>query len=190
MVQRVLTAPLDAAGALTLQQIAPERRLIELEFYYPLAELTAAGLQQVLAAHGFAADLQQEIGLLTFAPARGYMKGFIDLVFEADGRFYLVDYKSNWLGNTIAAYGAAALRQVMARETYFLQYIIYTLALHRYLRLRVPDYDYDSHLGGVFYLFLRGMDPDFPHYGIFRDRPPRQLVQALDAYLETGVPGR
>jgi exodeoxyribonuclease V beta subunit len=115
------------------------------------------------------------------------MKGFMDLVFESDGRFYLVDYKSNWLGPEPEAYRRERLDEAMARESYLLQYLIYTVALHRYLRLRVPDYDYERHFGGVFYLFLRGMDPALgPACGVFHDRPAPALVAALDELMTTG----
>ena len=112
------------------------------------------------------------------------MKGFIDLVFEAEGRFYLVDYKSNWLGPELAAYQPDRLAEAMAREAYVLQYLIYTVALHRYLRLRVLDYDYERHFGGVFYLFLRGMDPARGRdCGVFHDQPTPALVTALDKLM-------
>jgi exodeoxyribonuclease V beta subunit len=187
MVERVLAAPLDASQSLALQRLPRDRRLNEVEFYYPLEGLTDEGLRRLLHTHGFAAaSIRQEIERLSFAPARGYMKGFIDLVFEANGRYYLADYKSNWLGSTIEAYRVEALHQAMARETYYLQYVIYTLAVHRYLQLRLPEYDYDTHFGGVFYLFLRGMDPKFPTYGVFRDRPTKHLMAALDTYVATG----
>jgi exodeoxyribonuclease V beta subunit len=71
----------------------------------------------------------------------------------------------------------------MAREAYFFQYLIYLVALHRYLRARLPGYDYERHFGGVAYLFLRGIDPDIPGNGIFWDRPPLALVTALDDLL-------
>jgi exodeoxyribonuclease V beta subunit len=190
MVQRVLTAPLDTAQSLSLQQVSCARRLNEMAFYYPVGDLTDEGLRRLLSAHDFAiGPIRQEIERLAFAPTRGYMKGFIDLVFEANGRYYLADYKSNWLGNTIEAYRVEALQQVMAQEMYYLQYVIYTLAVHRYLRLRLPEYDYDIHFGGVFYLFLRGMDPQFPTYGVFHDRPAQPLIAALDAYLSPGAAG-
>jgi exodeoxyribonuclease V beta subunit len=190
MVQRLLATPLDATQSLSLQQIPCHRRLNEMAFYYPVAELTDEGLQCLLSVHNFArGPIRQEIERLAFDPARGYMKGFIDLVFEANGRYYLADYKSNWLGTTIESYRVEALQQVMAQETYYLQYLIYTLAVHRYLRLRLTEYDYDTHFGGVFYLFVRGMDPQFPTYGVFHDRPAQPLVAALDAYLDTGMVG-
>ncbi len=89
---------------------------------------------------------------------RGMLKGFIDLVFRHEGRYYLLDYKSNWLGEDREAYTRPAMEQAMRAHRYDLQYQLYSLALHRYLRHRLADYDYDRHFGGVIYLFLRGMD--------------------------------
>ena len=183
-VERVLATPLDESG-LTLATVAPERRLNELEFTYPVASLRAETLRRVLEQHGYAAGpFRERIENLEFSPLRGYMKGFMDLVFEADGRFYLVDYKSNWLGAEPAAYRRDRLDEAMARESYGLQYLIHTVALHRYLRLRVPDYDYQWHFGGVFYLFLRGIDPaQGADCGVFYDRPIPALVAALDELM-------
>ena len=92
----------------------------------------------------------------------GMLKGFIDLVFYHDGKYYIADYKSNYLGDSHADYQPEALAQAMLEHRYDLQYQLYTLALHRYLRHRLPDYDYQTHFGGVYYLFLRGMAPDHP----------------------------
>ncbi len=186
-VERVLATPLDGSG-LTLATVAPERRLNELEFTYPVGSLRVEALRQVLLQHGYAAGpFRERIENLEFSPLRGYMKGFIDLVFEADGRFYLVDYKSNWLGPEPAAYRRPHLDEAMARESYLLQYLIYTVALHRYLRLRVLDYDYERHFGGVYYLFLRGMNPALgPDFGVFHDWPAPALAAALDELMATG----
>jgi exodeoxyribonuclease V beta subunit len=187
MVERVLATPLEQGGPL-LQTVSLDRRINELEFYYPLAGLTPVGLRRVLMAQGYAVEsLHEEVEKLRFKFTRGYMKGFIDLVFEADGRFYLVDYKSNWLGVELTAYHAESLARIMAQESYYLQYLIYSVALHRYLGLRLPDYDYERHFGAVYYLFLRGMDPHLGSaYGVYRDRPSRALVAALDTYFATG----
>ncbi len=190
LTRRVLATPLNPAG-LRLASVTPNRRLNELEFTYPLANLRADALRRVLERHGYAAGpFREMIETLEFSPLRGYMKGFIDLVFEADGRFWLVDYKSNWLGAEPAAYRRERLDEAMAREAYLLQYLIYTVALHRYLRLRLPDYDYEQHFGGVFYLFLRGMDPALGSAcGVYHDRPAPALVTALDALMATGRTG-
>ncbi len=183
-VERVLATPLDGNG-LQLGTVTLDRRINELEFYYPVAHLRDAVLRRLLERHGYAAGpFRDMIDRLEFSPLRGYMKGFIDLVFETDGRFYLVDYKSNWLGPEPVAYQPERLAEAMAREAYVLQYLIYTVALHRYLRLRVADYDYEQHFGGVFYLFLRGMDPALgADCGIFHDRPAPELVTALDELM-------
>ena len=187
-VERVQATPLDESG-LTLATVAPERRLNELEFTYPVTSLRAETLRRLLERHGYATGpFRERIENLEFSPLRGYMKGFMDLVFETDGRFYLVDYKSNWLGAEPAAYRRDRLDEAMARESYLLQYLIYTVALHRYLRLRVPDYDYERHFGGVYYLFLRGMDPaQGPACGVFHDRPAPALVVALDDLMASGA---
>ena len=184
MVERVLDTPLDKQGALTLRGIRPEQRLNELEFCFPLAEITGPALRQLLKEHGFSNSplIRQAFDRLDFAPVEGYLKGFIDLVFEADGRFYLLDYKSNWLGDQLQDYAIDGLTESMAEHNYCLQYLLYAVALHRYLGRRIPDYDYESHFGGVFYLFLRGMAPAHgPDYGVYRDRPDISLIEALDA---------
>ncbi|VAX10867.1 Exodeoxyribonuclease V beta chain [hydrothermal vent metagenome] len=186
MVERVLATPLNAQG-LCLQNIGQKQRLIELEFYYPLAPVDGAGLRAILLNHGFVAEgnpIRNAMERLDFMAVSGFMKGFIDLVFEVDGRFYLVDYKSNWLGDEVEAYAPECLTKVIAREDYYLQYLFYTLALHRYLGQRLPDYDYDQHFGGVFYFFLRGMNQARgADYGVYQNLPKKGLIEALDKYL-------
>jgi len=186
MVERILATPLDETGKLRLARVTADRRLNELEFYYPITHLTDGGLRALLLRWEFPDEVRERIGTLQFSPARGYMKGYIDLVFECDGRYYLADYKSNWLGSSASAYGLSEMRKVMAREAYYLQYLVYCIALHRYLAGRIADYDYDRHFGGVYYLFLRGMRPDAGRNGIYADRPARGLIDALDRYLAQG----
>ena len=113
-------------------------------------------------------------------PARlnGMLKGFMDLVFEHDGRYYVADYKSNWLGPDAAAYTPEAMRAEILHARYELQYVLYLFALHRLLKARLPDYDYDRHVGGAVYLFLRGIES--PSRGLHAERPPRALIEALD----------
>ena len=187
MVQSVITTPLDESGQMRLERVPAGRRFDELEFYYPIAGLSDVKLRSLLLDWGFPDEIRERIGAFTFAPAQGYMKGFIDLVFEVDGCFYLVDYKSNWLGPSADDYRQDNLCRVMAREAYYLQYLIYCVALHRYLALRVPAYDYETHFGGVRYLFLRGMRPESGlACGVYADRPARALIGALDDYLKDG----
>jgi exodeoxyribonuclease V beta subunit len=106
------------------------------------------------------------------------LKGFMDLVFQHEGRFYVADYKSNWLGPDAAAYTPEAMRAEILHARYELQYVLYLFALHRLLTARLPDYDYDRHVGGAIYLFLRGIES--PSRGLHAERPPRELIEALD----------
>jgi len=182
MVERVLSTPLDGAG-LRLCQIPRTQRLDELEFYYPVGD-GSSRLREVLLQYGnWPPAIREHIARLDVELSAGYMKGFIDLVFKADGRYYVLDYKSNWLGRRAEDYHPHALATAMADSAYYLQYVLYTLALHRYLRWRLPDYQYTRCFGGVFYLFLRGMVPDRPHLGVYADRPQQALIDALDAAL-------
>ena len=112
---------------------------------------------------------------------KGMLKGFIDLTFEYRGRWYVLDYKSNWLGSEVSHYSREAMSKVMAEHRYDLQYQLYSLALHRLLRQRVPDYQFDQHFGGVIYLFLRAVQEDDPdQHGIFSHKPSYELVDGLD----------
>jgi exodeoxyribonuclease V beta subunit len=131
---------------------------------------------------GYAARLEQ----LGFIPLRGFLKGFVDLVFRHDNRWYVVDYKTNHLGDTRSAYARDSMIEVMRHEHYVLQYHLYTVALVRHLRVRVPDFDYERDFGGVFYLFLRGMPEGA---GIWHDVPPRRRVEALSRLFEHGPGG-
>jgi len=184
MVQKVLSVPLDPLDPdLMFRKIRAKDRLHELEFVFPLRSIGPDVLKKLFPAHGgpnLADDVPQEIGRLHFSPVRGFLKGFMDLVFHWRGKFYLVDWKSNFLGYRIEDYGPDGLRQAMEEGQYALQYHLYTLALDQYLKMRLAGYRYEKVFGGVFYVFLRGVDPvrgmDF---GIFRDRPSQDLVNAM-----------
>ena len=122
--------------------------------------------------------MEQQLNRLTFSPARGFMKGFIDLVFEYQDKFYLVDWKSNYLGSHAENYHHDRLIEAMSTGYYFLQYHLYCFALHLYLKSRLPEYDYETHFGGVFYVFLRGVEQNFgPDHGIFYDLPRSALIK-------------
>ncbi len=150
-------------------------RINEMSFYFPLQSMNPNDFNRVLDDFSIPAlPDQQEI-------LRGLMVGFIDLIYRYDGRYYVADYKSNHLGGSPADYGCEQLQAAMLEHRYDLQYLIYTLALHRFLAGRIADYDYEIHIGGVRYLFLRGMHPDNPPgTGIFSTRPPLELIDRLD----------
>lgn len=172
-------------GGMALMQITPGQRLAEMEFTFPLAGLSVAAIQRLLAdpAHGVAACYQQAAQHLQFESLQGYMRGYIDLVCQAQGRFYVLDYKTNKLGDTLDDYLPPALQQSVAQHHYYLQYLIYTVAVHRYLKQRLPGYDYDRHLGGVAYLFVRGMGDRSGRTGVHFDRLPRSLIEGFERLL-------
>jgi exodeoxyribonuclease V beta subunit len=173
--EKTLRVPLGENG-FTLSQVSRPSRLSELEFIFPITALTTTGLRQVFQME----ELPLAIDRLQFTPANGFMKGFIDLVFEHEGRFYFVDWKSNWLGPDSASYAPENVATEMTRNFYTLQLSIYAVALHRYLQRRLPDYEYEKNFGGAFYIFLRGIDPSKQNNGIFSTRPPRKFVEQLD----------
>lgn len=109
----------------------------------------------------------------------GMLKGFVDLVFECNGQYFVADWKSNWLGADAAAYTLEAMRDAVLDKRYELQYTLYLLALHRHLRHRLPDYDYDKHIGGAVYVFLRGIDNEETR-GVHFEKPPKALIETLD----------
>jgi exodeoxyribonuclease V beta subunit len=180
LIGRVLDTPLDELGSLRLRGIEDRRRRNEMAFHFPLESVSDAALDRVLNVGG---------DRLRFGSVRGLMKGYIDLVFEHQGRYFLADYKSNRLGVRTEDYDHAAMAGAMREHRYDLQYLIYAVALHRYLAQRIADYDYERHFGGAYYLFLRGLDPEQgSRYGVFFERPDAGLIQALDA-LFSGASG-
>ncbi len=100
----------------------------------------------------------------------GYLKGYVDLVFEHDDRWYIIDWKSNHLGNTPGEYDQDGLWRPMVDHHYILQYHLYCAALHQFLGSRVKGYDYEQHFGGVFYAFVRGIEGTGDN-GWYHDRP-------------------
>ncbi len=186
MLRHLVVTPLNEAG-LTLSLIRRDRRVDEMEFHFPVHGLDPRHLKSLGEAHGFSPDPVMTEGLGSVAGGRleGFVKGFIDLIFEWEGRYYLADYKSNWLGHTLDDYRLPALQSAMLEHGYPLQYALYTLALHRHLGRRLRDYDYERHFGGVFYLFLRGVTPSTGRdRGVVAERPSREFVEALDRLME------
>lgn len=171
--------PLDLGdgAAVALAQLASYQP--ELEFWFAARKVDVRRLDALVQRHVLPGVARPALSRDTL---NGMFKGFVDLAFEHAGRYYVVDYKSNWLGEGDAAYTAEAMAAAVAAQRYDLQYVLYLLALHRQLQLRLPDYDYDRHVGGALYLFLRGSRA--AGQGIHRARPPRALIEALDALFK------
>jgi exodeoxyribonuclease V beta subunit len=118
---------------------------------------------------------------LTSKQMAGYLTGFIDLLCEYEGRYYVMDYKTN----ALADYSAETMIQAMREHNYGLQYWLYSVVLHRYLQMRLPNYSYQQHFGGVRYLFVRGMQADTAMSGIYEDRPALKKINELAMLFDT-----
>jgi exodeoxyribonuclease V beta subunit len=153
--------------------------LPEMEFWLPAERLHAQEIDVLCQQHLLPGVSRPK---LPDAQLHGMLMGFADLVFEHEGRYWVLDYKSNHLGTHDAAYTAQALDQAMAHHRYEVQAALYMLALHRLLRARLGDaYDPAAQLGGAVYLFLRGIDG--PAGGCCTLPAPVALLDALDAML-------
>ncbi len=184
-------------GTLRLSQLSAGERIAELEFLLPAARAEddapvrmshLADIFREHAACGADGGWPDRIARLRAGEWRGFLRGFVDLIFRHGGRWYIVDYKSNHLGSQAPHYTRPHLLEAMHEHLYFLQYHLYCLALVRHLRRRLPAFDYERDFGGVFYLFVRGMHPDHaPGTGVFWDRPSKDLIDALDAAFGGGA---
>ncbi|THF56899.1 exodeoxyribonuclease V subunit beta [Pseudothauera rhizosphaerae] len=166
---------------LRLQTVPAARRSIEMGFHLPAPRLAASALNAWLAAHGY------RMPQLGFGELAGYLKGYIDLLFEHGGRYWVLDWKSNHLGTRVQDYAGPALEAAMTAHGYHLQHLLYTVAVHRHLRRSLPGYDYGRHFGGALYLFVRGVRPgwrvDGVPAGVFHHRPSAAVIDALDRLL-------
>ena len=149
---------------------------VELEFWFAAHKVNTRKLDALVSAHTLGGRPRPALEPDTL---NGMLKGFIDLVVEHEGRFYVLDWKSNHLGADDAAYTEAAMFEAVLEKRYDVQYCLYLLALHRLLEARLPDYDIERHLGGALYVFLRGTRA--PSRGVHAERPPSELILALDA---------
>ena len=173
--EQILSTPILPNNDLTLTQINEKQCLKELAFYLNISShFDVAGFNRALATlHHLPSEPLQ------FDDIQGMVRGTMDLVFSYQDKYYLLDYKSNFLGETLKDYDQAALKKAMLEHHYDWQYLLYVVALHRYLKTRLPHYDYNRDFGGVVYAFLRGMNGSLQS-GIFFDKPDWQLIQQLE----------
>ncbi len=199
LVEKTLEFPLQAYdNEIRLSSITGKDRVSEMEFYFPLAAISShsiAGIIAPFAGHRQGGseegkktlwrvpeNLPERLADLGFINVRGFMRGAMDLVFRFGDRFYLLDWKSNYLGDVPLSYGQDALEEAMIRHLYHFQYLIYLAALHGFLRSRIPGYDYERNFGCVFYVFLRGIASGVG-CGVYRARPPIELLDRLCALM-------
>ncbi len=176
-----------STNTLYLHEISNQQKLVEMEFYLPMKKINAESINRIISTYD---ELSSQAGELNFNLVQGMLKGFIDLFFEYSGKYYILDYKSNYLGSSTEHYNRTAMRKAMLEHRYDLQYQFYTLAVHRYLKSRLKDYNYKQHFGGVIYLFLRGVNNDDSNnnqYGVYFTRPDHALINKLDHLFKQGA---
>ena len=173
LLHQVTSAIIPGNNPFTLQQVNKYKRLNEFEFDFLLKPFNTGSLE-VLSndTHPFR--------IRSITELEGIMNGKMDLLFEQEGKFYILDWKSNFLGNSIEFYDEETIKAAMKENNYHLQYLIYTVAARIYLKNRIPDFNYDNHFGGVVYLFLRGIRSK-SSTGIFAIKPAASL---LDKFQE------
>ncbi|AEG31299.1 exodeoxyribonuclease V subunit beta [Thiomicrospira cyclica] len=179
LMRRIVTTPLSSEDTdVTLAQLSPNKVLKEMAFYYRLASSSTQQLNDAMP---------KDVPFLALKPQQlvGYLNGFIDLVFEHNGRYYLLDYKTNYLGSNSADYTPDRLFEEMQHHSYGLQFMLYSLALHQYLSHRLPNYDYEQHFAGVVYGFVRGMNGKNADTGIYHYRPNLADIERLASCLNS-----
>ena len=170
----------------TLSQLEKGDWQVEMEFYLPIRQLTPVILRSLFKGildEDLFGDYYEVLSQLSFRQSSGMLQGFIDLVFTHNGRFYILDWKSNHLGMKTSDYNQDTMHESMCRSAYILQYHLYTLALDRLLKLRLPEYSYEKHFGGVIYLYLRGISADSTLSGIYWGRPLPEFIERAGEIL-------
>lgn len=171
LLNQVTSATMPGGNSFTLNQVTKDKRINELEFDFLLSPFNTAKLEALSnEAHPFRIKSISEL--------EGIMNGKIDLFFEHEGKYYILDWKSNFLGNSLDFYDTDYVKAAMYENNYNLQYLIYTVALTKYLKLRKPDFDYEKDFGGVIYLFLRGVRAGGAS-GIYYTKPDEQLIDEI-----------
>lgn len=178
LIEDILTKPLNDEG-FQLSSLTDATKLVEMEFLIPISHLSHIKFNKLMSIYE---PLYKQGHQLGFDDVQGLLKGFIDLTFVDNGKYYVLDWKSNHLGNDHDHYTYDAMGAAIADHRYDVQYTLYTLALHRFLSSKLPDYDYDKHIGGCYYVFLRGVN-EVNLNGVFFSKPKRELIERLDAYF-------
>ena len=161
---------------LRLMDLSPKQIAVELEFMFAANQVNTMRMDELVRRHTWQG---KERPMASFQALQGMFKGFIDLVANIDGQYFVIDWKSNFLGSSDEDYHADALQEALLKKRYDLQYVLYLVALHRHLKERIQNYSYDEHVGGAIYFFLRGYE-NHETQGLVMDKPPKVLIEALD----------
>ena len=182
MLEQLLDSVMNATlpDDILLGKIPQSDKQVELGFSFSATHVDSNTLNDWLQKN------QYPMPSMNFPRLQGYLKGYIDLVFRHNGKFYVLDWKSNHLGYTAEDYEQQSLAQAMEEHGYHLQYLLYSVAVQRYLAFRLQNYDFDQHFGGVLYLFVRGIRPTWN--GVYFHRPSREILASLDRLLSGTQP--
>ena len=168
------------AKPMQLQALTVQQLLVEMEFLVATKGVDVATMDSLVCQYTWS---QQSRPQAQAQQLNGMLKGYIDLLLEHNGQYFVVDWKSNYLGADASAYSQDAMAEALLHKRYDMQYVLYILALHRLLRSRLPDYNYAKHIGGAVYVFLRGIDnPDTQ--GLLLDKPEQELIERLDRLFQ------
>jgi len=171
-VNAVLDAPLF--NGKSLRNVEKRNCVAEMEFFFHTDNFDTKKITGLL----------KEKVALRESSFKGFIRGFMDLVFKLDGKYYLLDWKSNRLGSKVSDYGPVSMEMEMKKHNYVLQYMLYLSALDKYLKLRDPDYSYERDFGGVYYIFLRGVTVANGYVtGIFEDRPSQEMLNEFNSII-------
>ncbi|NOU60592.1 UvrD-helicase domain-containing protein [Marinifilum caeruleilacunae] len=172
MLSHVLSTEIPSENPFVLSHIQENNKLPEMEFNFKMNDFSTGKLHRLVP----------HINLEREGDIQGMMTGFIDLLFEHNGKFYILDWKSNYLGNSLEYYTPDKLEHAMQESNYHLQYLIYTLATKLYLKNCMPDFDYNDHFGGIIYVYVRGCRKE-GNSGIYFTKPKEQMIEELEKVL-------
>ncbi|MFI4846999.1 MAG: hypothetical protein ACH6QO_01185 [Candidatus Makana argininalis] len=179
-INNIISYPLNNKK-LSLNKIKSEDRCNEFSFYIPINDFFFTNeLVNICKKYD---PVTYKCININFPKIKGILKGFIDLVFRWNKKYYILDYKSNWLGKNEKYYNISNIEKSIIQNRYDLQYQIYTLAIHRFLKQKLYKYDYKKDFGGVYYIFLRGIDNLNKNNAIFYCKPNFKLINYIDNLL-------
>jgi exodeoxyribonuclease V beta subunit len=147
-----------------------------MEFHLPVRNIAVEELLQIIREGG-------DVDLHAEKAQKAYLTGFIDLVIRQNGKYYILDYKSNHLGDSVEDYSTDVLQKSIRDSGYDVQYHLYIVALIRLLKKAIPEFDYDRDFGGALYLYVRGMR-EGQSSGIWFDKPDEQVINRLEKAME------
>ncbi|OGV34998.1 MAG: hypothetical protein A2020_10710 [Lentisphaerae bacterium GWF2_45_14] len=186
---RLPLAAEDMRVPINLKNIGKDSRVSELEFHFPASSTDPTAIAELFRKYPelyLDKSFPDKLANLQYGISSGFMHGYIDLIFEENGRYYIVDWKTNYLGPSLDYYNYEKLTGAMEDNLYILQYSLYIAAMTRFLRSKISTFSYEKHFGGVFYIFLRGISSGRHGSGVYFSRPPEEFVAGLENIFGDG----